>query len=82
MLSTALVIRPRLRRKEAAKYLLDTHGVPVAVATLEKLACVGGGPSFQKFGNIPLYPTEELDRWALQKLGKVVSSTSELGHDR
>lgn len=69
--------RPRLRRKEAAAYLFETHGVPVAVATLAKMATVGGGPSITYFGRIPLYDLGHLDEWARQKLGRPVSSTSE-----
>lgn len=70
--------KPRLRRAEASEYLLHAHGLPVAVATLAKWATIGGGPGFQKAGAIPLYPREELDRWAMERLGKLVRSTSEV----
>src|ERR1019366_9154336 len=70
--------KPRLRRWEASQYLEQVHGVPLAAATLAELACIGGGPAFHRAGRIPLYPTTELDRWALQRLGPVVSSTSVL----
>lgn len=70
-------LKPRYRRREASAYLAEVHGVPVAFTTLEKMASVGGGPSFVYFGRIPLYPREELDRWAMAKLGKIVASTSE-----
>ncbi|MHC2017155.1 hypothetical protein [Methylobacterium sp. CM6247] len=53
----------------------------MAVATLAKLACLGGGPPFQKAGRVPLYPVELLDEWALARLGRVIRSTSEDGHD-
>ena len=69
--------RPRLRRKEAAAYLFERHGVPVAVATLAKMATVGGGPSITYFGRIPLYALADLDAWAAQKLEAPVASTSE-----
>lgn len=73
--------RPLLRRKEAVGYLLDTHGIPVALATLAKLATVGGGPAITYFGRIPLYALTDLDAWAAQKLGGAVASTSErVGH--
>lgn len=52
----------------------------MAVATLAKFACLGGGPPFHKAGRIPLYPVELLDKWALARLGPVVLSTSEDGH--
>ncbi|PWC26965.1 hypothetical protein [Teichococcus aestuarii] len=70
--------KPRLRRREASEYLLHVHGLPIAVATLAKLASVGGGPAYNKCGITPLYPREELDTWALQRLGQVVRSTSEV----
>ena len=70
--------RPRLRRAEAAEYLLEHHGLPVAAKTLAKYATVGGGPKFEKFGHVPLYPTALLDEWAAAKLGLPVASTSEL----
>ncbi|WIJ24987.1 hypothetical protein [Devosia sp. RR2S18] len=70
-------LRPRMRRKEAAGYLFETHGVPVAVATLAKMATVGGGPSITYFGRIPLYATEDLDAWAAEKLSRPVRSTAE-----
>lgn len=60
--------KPRLRRWEAADYLRLAHGIDVASATLAKWASVGGGPSFQKSLRTPLYPIEELDRWAVRRL--------------
>jgi hypothetical protein len=69
--------RPRIRRKEAAAYLFETHGVPIAVATLAKMATVGGGPAITYFGRVPLYALSDLDAWAAAKLGQPVGSTSE-----
>ncbi len=70
--------KPRLRRWEASEYLELVHGVTVAPATLAKMASVGGGPSFQKNGRMPVYPKTELDRWAGERLGRLVRSTSEV----
>ena len=70
--------KPRLRRWEATEYMEFTHGLALAPATLAKLASIGGGPGFHKVGRIPLYPRDELDRWAIEKLGRVVKSTSEV----
>lgn len=70
--------KPRLRREEASEYLEQVHGIRRARSTLAKYASVGGGPSFQKINRTPLYPTEELDRWAIEQLGRLVRSTSEL----
>ncbi|RUQ75254.1 hypothetical protein EJ913_04205 [Azospirillum doebereinerae] len=72
--------KPRLRRWEASEYLALVHGITIASTTLAKKASVGGGPAFNKGENrTPLYPVEELDRWALKRLGKLVHSTSEFG---
>lgn len=72
------VVPSRLRRREASDYLRDRHGLPVAAATLAKLAVIGGGPHFFKPGaRTVLYDREELDRWAKQKLGRAVASTSD-----
>lgn len=69
--------KPRLRRWEASQYLLSEYGIELAPATLAKLACIGGGPPFQKAGRVQLYPTDLLDEWAVTRLGAVVRSTSE-----
>ncbi len=68
--------RPRLRRSEVPAYLLDKHGIPIALATLNKMATVGGGPAMRYAGRIPLYDIEDLDRWAKERLSKPVTSTS------
>jgi hypothetical protein len=54
----------------------------VAPATLAKLACVGGGPQFHRAVRTPLYPREELDAWAAERLGKLKRSTSDAGADQ
>ncbi len=71
--------KPRLRRWEASEYLGTVHGLTVAPATLAKLASVGGGPSYNRANRTPLYPTEELDRWAAARLGRLRQSTSDAG---
>ncbi len=69
--------KPRLRRWEASEYLLLRHGVQIAPGTLAKLACIGGGPAYNVSVRTPLYPTAELDAWALARLGKLRRSSSE-----
>ena len=69
----------RLRTTEASSYLIETHGLPVASATLNKLRVVGGGPTFQRFGRAILYHREALDAWALEKLSRTLQSTSDPG---
>lgn len=69
---------PRLRRRDAAQYLLLAHGLHVAKSTLDKMACVGGGPVFHKLhGSTPYYARKDLDTWATEKLGPALRSTSE-----
>lgn len=65
-----------LRRKEAARYLTEQLGLPVAGQTLAKMAVNGGGPPFHKFDCFPLYRQVDLENWARAKLGPVISSIS------
>ena len=66
-----------LLRTEAAHFL-TSHGFPVATRTLAKLACIGGGPTFRKYGNRPLYDPADLLEWAQARTSHPVTSTSEL----
>ena len=70
--------KPRLRRWEAAEYLELAYGLKVAAASLAKMASTGGGPAYHSVNRAPLYPTVELDSWAIKRLGKLVTSTSEV----
>lgn len=72
-----VVEKTYLRRAKAAAYLQSRYGAYTA-DTLAKLACTGGGPRFQKLGPYPMYTTEDLDNWALCRMSRPVSSTSEL----
>ncbi len=65
-----------MRRMEAAAYL-NGLGLPVAVNTLMKLASVGGGPTFRRFGRIPVYTRSDLDGWARSRLSGPMASTSD-----
>jgi len=71
--------KPRLRRWEASEYLLLAHGITVAPSTLAKYVSVGGGPKYQKFNSngTPLYPKEELDLWARERLGEPIRHSSD-----
>ena len=64
-------------RREAAKHLTEDLGLPVTHNTLTKLACTGGGPSYQLFGNKAVYSDETLDNWATSKLSAPRKSTSD-----
>lgn len=70
-------MNPLLSRAQAAEYL-ESIGVPVARTTLAKLACVGGGPRFRKFGRRPIYSVEDLDSWVAARMTESVESTCEL----
>ena len=69
----------RLRRTHASKYLQDNWGISRTPGTLAKLAVVGGGPRYQLDGRIPLYPQDELDKWAKTALSPLKNSTSDEG---
>jgi hypothetical protein len=69
-----------LSRSEASHFLCD-RGLSVAVGTLAKYACVGGGPRFVKFGRKPLYTKQSLEEWIAEKLSAEIASTSELTND-
>jgi hypothetical protein len=67
-----------LRRKAAAEYLEEKHGIVRAPSTLAKLAVVGGGPTFRRDGRIPLYRTDDLDDWAESRLSAPMRFTSDV----
>ncbi len=66
-----------MRREQAAQYLTARWGFGTK-ASLSKWACVGGGPRFRKIGRFPLYEAQHLDEWALERLGGLQSSTSDV----
>jgi hypothetical protein len=66
-----------LRRRAAAEYLREQRGIPCSEKTLAKLACIGGGPLYRRFGRIPLYLIADLDAYANAKISEPVQSTSE-----
>jgi hypothetical protein len=68
----------RLDRKQAAQFLTDL-GYRTAHATLAKLACIGGGPTFESFGRKPLYREADLLAWAQTKTTGPRRSTSDPG---
>ena len=58
-----------LHRWEAARYLTEVHGIPVAAATLAHwFSGRFDGPPVFKVGNIPYYPRAELDKWAKERI--------------
>lgn len=81
------VIRPEvsgssvryLRRNEAARYIQAVYGFSCSRQWLAKLAVVGGGPVYHKAGRTPIYAPEELDKWALSRIGKPQRSSFDVG---
>ena len=63
-------------REEAAQYLTECLGLPVAKGTLQKWATTGGGPAYRRFGKRAVYRQEDLDAWAANKLSEPRHSTT------
>jgi hypothetical protein len=66
-----------LDRRAAAEFL-TSKGYRIAVATLAKLACIGGGPLFKHWGRKPIYRTTDLLEWVEAKTSGPKRSTSEV----
>ena len=73
-----MVQEKRLGRKQASEFLTE-RGYKTAPATLAKLACVGGGPTFESFGRRPLYREADLLAWAQARTTGPRRSTSDPG---
>jgi hypothetical protein len=65
------------RRKAASLYLKENWGVNCAHGTLAKYAVTGGGPVFRRMGRVPLYSTDDLDKWVESRLSGPMRSTSD-----
>lgn len=63
-----------LNRRQAAEYVKST-GLPCAVKTLEKLACIGGGPKMVKFGRRVFYTPDALEAWIEDRVSAPRSNT-------
>lgn len=67
-----------LRRADASTYLRERYGIRAAVGTLAKWASIGGGPRFHHDGRFPVYALDDLDSWAVERLGNALRSTSDV----
>ena len=66
-----------LTREQTARALTEA-GYPIAIGTLARKACCGGGPPFHQFGGIKtLYPWGTSLAWARSRLSRRVTCTSE-----
>jgi hypothetical protein len=68
--------RTYLTPEESSDVLKDL-GLPMASSTLKKLRCVGGGPTFVKFGRFARYTLPWLREYAESRLSAPMRSTSE-----
>ncbi len=68
------------QRKEASRYLTEDRGLPTANSYLQKLATVGGGPEYQRYGKYAVYTQAALDAYADSKLSTPRHSTSTSGN--
>lgn len=69
----------RLGRKDAAAYLTDELGLKTSPNTLGKLACTGGGPEYEIYGNRSAYRPSRLRSYAAAKLSAPRRNTSNGG---
>ena len=67
----------RMRRRQASEYLAAQHGVSLSPATLAKLAVNGQGPAFRKDGPFPVYERDDLDAYAVERLGPLRRTTGD-----
>lgn len=77
-MESTLPAKDILLSRPASSAFLTEQGFPTATSTLAKLACLGGGPKFQKYGARVLYKPEELMSWARSRLSKPLRNTSEV----
>jgi hypothetical protein len=66
-----------LSRREAPRYLKDDWGITRAASTLARLASVGGGPVYKKFGRAVVYDIADLDAWVEARISAPMRSTSD-----
>lgn len=77
-MSTAPQTYPkRMDRRTASQYLRAEHGVRLSPSSLAKLAVTGGGPPFRKDGPYVVHDRDDLDAFAVRRLGKARTSTSD-----
>jgi hypothetical protein len=65
-----------LNRREQVEYLKGL-GLKISKPQLDKLACKGGGPEYQIWGNQAVSTPEQLDAWVDAKLTAPRRSTSD-----
>lgn len=66
-------------RDQVPAYIEGKFGVSCSKATLTRLACVGGGPSFRKIGKRVIYAPEDVDAWMMGRMSPPLAKASDLG---
>jgi hypothetical protein len=56
---------------------LTELGLPTGKKTLDRKACVGGGPPYQIYGRRRIYLWADVVAWVLAELGQAASNASE-----
>lgn len=67
---------PLRRRREAAAYIREKHGLPCTVNYLAKMAVAGEGPAFRYYNRYPVYEDPDLDAFVESRLSQKMHSTS------
>jgi len=70
-----------LPRAKVSEFIESEFGISVSPKTLSKLATIGGGPVYRKFGNRAFYEKHALRDWVHQKLSAPKKSSSNLEVD-
>jgi hypothetical protein len=76
-MSDTSIDRPMTPR-EASAYCASI-GYPLAEATLAKLRCVGGGPTFSRFGRRIGYRASVLNEWLERRTTTITNSGAPRG---
>ena len=65
-----------LNRTQAAEFIRE-QGLPCAKTTLQKLATIGGGPTYRRFGGRVVYTEGDLQNWVSARMSKPLSHSGE-----
>lgn len=70
-----------LTRAEVTNYIIAKFGTAASVskATLGKLAVIGGGPPFRRYGRRVAYLPSQIDAWVASRCSGPLNSTSDTG---
>ena len=67
----------RLLSSREASEFLASFGISRKPATLNRLRCQGGGPTFRRIGRAVYYEPEALRRWVNERITQPLRSTSD-----